>query len=342
MSFYKNCWYPVGWSSELSDSPIGKVILNENIVIFREFNGNIAALEDRCPHRFLPLSAGKVTKKGLQCGYHGLTFGETGDCTASPTQAELPTGACVKSYPVAENLGLVWIWMGNPKKANTKKIFNLPEYHDPKWAVGYGDALTIDANYLLLCDNLCDPTHVNYVHPTTLGNPNEINAPVTYKPEKWGVTTTRWTRNSEPVGFFKVFGNYGGVVDRWQIYHMHVPSTAIIDFGSIVAGKNQNADNDNGHIQVLSCHFICPVTENSSIDYWLHARNFETDNSLVGEQISEQFRIAFKEDKTILSMIQKEEEKIDNQKKLGLDLDASAGLFRHMVDQKIKEELTTV
>lgn len=63
--------------------------------------------------------------------------------------------------------------MGPPDEAVADDIFDLAQYHDPAWAVGYGDALYVDANYLLLCENLCDPSHVVYVHPTTLGNPGE-------------------------------------------------------------------------------------------------------------------------------------------------------------------------
>ena len=338
MSFIKNCWYAAGWSSQFKALPIAKTILNEEITIFRSLEGKIAALENRCPHRLLPLSAGKITQAGLQCGYHGLTFDHSGNCTVAPTQDDLPAKAFVKSYPVAEQLGLVWIWMGEPEQANPKNIYDLPEYRDTRWGVAHGDALEINANYLLLCDNLCDPTHVNYVHPTTLGSPDAVDAPVTYEQKGWGVTTSRWTLDSEPVGFFKVFGSYSSPVDRWQIYHMRVPSTAIIDFGSKVSGKEQEHGDDTGRIQIFSCHFITPVTENTSVDYWLHVRNFEPDNSAVGEKISEQFRIAFEEDKVILGMIQKEEERGQGSKRVGLELDASAGLFRHMVSQRIKEE----
>ena len=339
MTFVKNCWYAAGWSSDLTDQPVAKTILNESVVLFRTEDGNAAALENRCPHRFLPLSAGKITEAGLQCGYHGLTFDRAGNCVAAPTQDELPTNARVKAYPIAERLGLVWIWMGEANKAHPDDIYDLPQYHDPAWGVAHGDALEIDANYLLLCDNLCDPTHVNYVHPTTLGGPNIEETPVTYEQQDWGVTTSRWTPDSEPVGFFKVFGNYAGAVDRWQLYHMYVPSIAIIDFGSAVAGTGAQQGAGDDRIQGYSCHFITPVNEGRSVDYWLHARNFETDVPSVGEGISEQFRIAFAEDKTILSMIQQEEDKDEEgTKRVGMELDASAGLFRHMVNQRIKDE----
>jgi len=105
--------------------------------------------------------------------------------------------------------------------------------------------------------------------------------------------------------------------------------------------KQSPADKPSG-IQLFSCHFITPVTKNTSIDYWLHVRNFETDNKKTGEEISEQFRIAFEEDKIILGLIQKEEEKINNVPRTGLELDASAGLFRRMVEQQVRQEQSPV
>ena len=338
MSYVKNCWYAAGWSADLSDKPVAKTLLDENIVLFRTEDGQVGALEDRCPHRFLPLSAGKMIGNGLQCGYHGLTFAKDGSCVAAPTQDSLPADACARSYPVSEQLALIWVWMGDPEKAYADEIYDLPQYHDTKWGVAHGDALEIDANYLLLCDNLCDPTHVNYVHPTTLGSPDIVDTPVTYEQQEWGVTTSRWTPDSEPVGFFKAFGDFSGTVDRWQLYHMHIPSTAIIDFGSAVAGTGAEQGTGDQRIQVFSCHFITPITERKSVDYWLHVRNFAPNDPTVGEGISEQFRIAFAEDKYILSLIQREEENDEGTKRVGLELDASTGLFRHMVNQRIKDE----
>jgi vanillate O-demethylase monooxygenase subunit len=343
MSFVRNCWYPAAWARDLETGPLARTVLGENIALFRMKNGAPAAVEDRCPHRLLPLSRGLVVNEGLQCGYHGLTFDHAGGCTAAPTQDSVPD-ASIRAYPAAERLGLVWIWMGDPEKADTADIYDLPQYHDPAWGVAHGDGLYVEANYLLLCDNLCDPTHVNYVHPTTLGNPDIADMPVTYEEKDWGVRTARWTPQSETVGFCKAFGNFDGLVDRWQIYDMHVPSTAIIDFGSAVAGTGAETGGGDGRIQVFSCHFMTPETETSSFDYWLHVRNFEPDDASVGEGISEQFRIAFAEDKVILEDIQREEDRFASEmaskSRVGLELDASAGLFRLMVNRRIREEVT--
>jgi vanillate O-demethylase monooxygenase subunit len=317
-------------------------MLGESLVLFRKSDGTPVALHDRCPHRLLPLSKGMVKGDLIQCGYHGLIFDGSGRCVHSPTQATVPPQADVRSYPAAERMGMVWIWMGDPARADAADIYDLPQYHDPLWRATEGDPLYVKARYLLLCDNLSDPTHVTYVHPTTLGSPDVPDVPVTHRRQPWGVTTTRWTRGCDPVGLFQTFGNYTGKVDRWQHYHMYVPSTAIIDTGTIVAGSGTDRDGGERRVQILACHFMTPVNEFETIDYWLMVRNFATNDPDADEKFTAQLRIAFAEDKDVLEAIEVEEQAYRDGPKAGLDLDASAGLFRRMVAQRIRDESTAV
>ena len=73
-SFPLDQWYVAGFSSELTDKPIGRTYLNQKVVLFRTPDGKVSALEDRCCHKSLPLSCGNVESDGLRCGYHGLLF----------------------------------------------------------------------------------------------------------------------------------------------------------------------------------------------------------------------------------------------------------------------------
>ena len=338
MTFVRNAWYVACWSSDLTGAPHAETILGEKVVLWRGADGAARATENLCPHRFLPLSMGRVVGNDLQCGYHGLTFDGAGDCVGAPTQAEPPAGCRIRNYPVHENMGLVWIWTGDPALADPADVYDLPEYHRPGWGIAQGDALDVEANYLLLCDNLCDPTHVNYVHPSTLGNPDGINAPVTFEDKPWGVLTERLTMDSNPTGFIRAFGNHPGRVDMWQRYLIYTPSTSIIDFGAAAAGTGGIEGEGEGRIQVFSCHFMTPITETRTIDRWLHVRNFSGDDPSVGEGISTQFRIAFAEDKEVLQSVQEEEERNAGRAKVGLDLDASAGLFRLKINRLLRAE----
>lgn len=341
MPFVRNAWYVAGWSRDLGREPLAATVLGRNVVLWRGGDGAPRAVEDLCPHRYLPLSKGRVRGDRLQCGYHGLTFDGDGRCVDAPTQDSPPDGCRVQAYPAAERMGMIWIWTGDPARADRSAICDLDEYHREDWAVAFGDALDVEANYLLLCDNLCDPTHVNYVHPTTLGNPDEINAPVTHEETSWGVITERLTPDSGPTGFVRAFGSHPGKVDLWQRYLMRLPSVSIIDFGAAAAGTGGFEGGGEGRIQVFSCHFMTPVTETRTIDRWLHARNFRVGDDAAGEAISSQFRVAFAEDKEILEAVQVEEARRPGGRKVGLDLDASAGLFRRGIDRLLREEART-
>ena len=337
MSFVRNAWYVASWAHDLKDEPLAETILGENVVLWRGEGGNVHAAENVCPHRFLPLSKGRVAGDNLQCGYHGLVFDGTGLCVEAPTQ-DSPPECRIRTYPVHENMGMVWIWMGDPERADTADVYDLPEFHQDGWGVGFGDALDVEANYLLLCDNLCDPTHTNYVHPSTLGNRDGVDVPVTHADMPWGVITERFSPDATPTGFAEAMGDYDGKVDMWQRYLMYLPSVSIIDFGATVAGTGSHEAGGEGRIQVFSCHFMTPVTETRTIDRWLHVRNFRADDPSVGDGISEQFRIAFAEDKDVLQAVQAEETRHEGRTKIGLDLDASAGLFRLKLNRLLRAE----
>ena len=111
MEFVRNAWYVACWSADLNAAPKAATLLGERVVLFRDEDGRAAALEDRCPHRYLPLSMGAaVPGGGLRCGYHGMTFDSTGTCIAIPGQDRIPPGARVHAYPIVESNGIVWIW----------------------------------------------------------------------------------------------------------------------------------------------------------------------------------------------------------------------------------------
>jgi hypothetical protein len=176
------------------------------------------------------------------------------------------------------------------------------------------------------------------VHPSTLGNPDGINAPVTFEDAPWGVLTERFTDDSSPTGFVEAFGTYDGKVDMWQRYLMYTPSVSIIDFGATATGTGSFEGGGDGRLQVYSCHFMTPITETRTIDRWLHVRNFLPVDESVGDGISDQFRIAFAEDKEILQAVQAEEDRYADRVKIGLDLDASAGLFRLKINRLLRAE----
>src|SRR5258706_4604705 len=113
--FVPNWWDGAAWSGEpAAGKPLGCTMLGEPVVLYRRTDGAPAALEDRCVHRSMPLSLGRVRGDVLECGYHGLQYDAGGTCVRIPGQPAIPRSACVRSYPVVERDRVVWVWMGDP------------------------------------------------------------------------------------------------------------------------------------------------------------------------------------------------------------------------------------
>src|SRR5947199_892811 len=106
-AFVKDAWYIAAQSNELERAPsdralLARMLLREPVVLYRREDGTPVALEDRCCHRHLPLSMGKLEGDRLRCGYHGLLFAPDGRCVEIPGQASVPPQARVRAYPVVE------------------------------------------------------------------------------------------------------------------------------------------------------------------------------------------------------------------------------------------------
>jgi phenylpropionate dioxygenase-like ring-hydroxylating dioxygenase large terminal subunit len=336
--YVRSAWYPAAWSRDVKRELISRRILEEDVVLYRTSAGLPAALEDTCPHRLTPLSMGRLRGDTIECGYHGMTFNCRGECVRIPGQEIIPRNAQVRSYPVVENMGLAWIWMGDPALANPSALYDLPQYHAANWSAVEGDALRIDCHYLSLADNLCDPAHVSFVHLSTLGNTEGEDVPV--HSEKTGentLVTWRWILNSPAIPLFAKFGKFSGNVDRWHYYHYTAPSIAVIDFGSALTGTGASEGARDDCVQIYACHFITPVDAGSCIDHWLFVKNFATDEATTRAMI-EQFRIAFNEDKVILEAIQRKEKQPRARRPMRLAIDAAPTRMRQMVENRIKAE----
>src|SRR5260221_8149804 len=121
-------WWPLALSAEItSQGPTARRCGDQEYVLFRDHEGAAHALDDRCAHRRVPLSLGRVTDKGaLQCGYHGWCFdGASGQCVAittlDPTE-RVPARYKVPAFAVQERDGLLYVWTGASMEANESAI----------------------------------------------------------------------------------------------------------------------------------------------------------------------------------------------------------------------------
>jgi len=162
-------WYPVAWSNQITDRPTGVQVCGERIVLQRE-GDRVHALHDRCPHRGVPLSLGKREFPGtVTCPYHGWTFGlEDGELCAVITDgpdSPICGKARVRTYPVEERVGLVWVFMGDcvPHLIDEQ----LPaELLGTEYTIG-GRIATRTGNWRFACENGYDEGHAKYLHRTS-------------------------------------------------------------------------------------------------------------------------------------------------------------------------------
>jgi phenylpropionate dioxygenase-like ring-hydroxylating dioxygenase large terminal subunit len=171
--FLRNCWYVAALAHELIDGRLlSRMLLGEHVLLYRGESGRVIALNDRCPHRGALLSQGRLEGDAVRCMYHGIKYDGSGACVQIPGQEMIPPKLRVRSYPVEQRSHFIWVWMGDPAKADPALIVDLPYLHDPRWK-GLPAYLHYAANYLLIVDNLSDLSHLAFVHTKTLGGSEE-------------------------------------------------------------------------------------------------------------------------------------------------------------------------
>jgi vanillate O-demethylase monooxygenase subunit len=163
-SFPLNCWYVAATSDEVGRRPLGRSLLDQPVVLYRQESGSVAAFEDRCAHRAFPLSVGRVEGDLLVCAYHGFAYDAAGTCVRVPSQPNVPTGVCVRRFPVREEPPFVWIWLGRPEGAATSAPPRLRWLNEDGWSA-FGVNREVASNYMLLHEHYLDLTHTLVVHP---------------------------------------------------------------------------------------------------------------------------------------------------------------------------------
>ncbi len=158
-------WYIACTSEELSRRPIARLILDVPLVLFRGEGGRAAALLDRCPHRNVPLSAGRVVSGGLlECGYHGWRFDGGGICRLVPALTGPQEGRARRapSFAVREQQGYVWVW-ATPDQEPTREPYSFPFQDDPRYIhVPY--SVTLEGTLFNVLENALDVPHTAFLH----------------------------------------------------------------------------------------------------------------------------------------------------------------------------------
>jgi phenylpropionate dioxygenase-like ring-hydroxylating dioxygenase large terminal subunit len=267
--FVRNAWYAAGFSDEFGRHLLARTYLGEAVVIYRTGDGKPVAFEDRCAHRRLPLSMGRLIDDRVECGYHGLVYDCTGACVKIPGQSResIPTGARVRTYPLIDRHFYLWIWMGDPALADPRLIPDFGVLAAPG-VDRHRIKLHLSCNFQLVVDNLLDLSHLAYVHSTTTGNP-ALAEEAEVKTARDGDTVQikRWVRNVMPSPTFVQFGGFKGRVNLWQVSQYAPPSYVTVSYGSSDVGIPISDDDDiwsHGAWGFDVLHGITPETERTT------------------------------------------------------------------------------
>jgi phenylpropionate dioxygenase-like ring-hydroxylating dioxygenase large terminal subunit len=294
--FMSNCWQVAAYSAEVGGKLLSRTIAGQPVILYRAESGDAVAMQDRCPHRYLPLSLGRLDGEVVECGYHGLRFGPSGVCLRVPGQEIIPAKARVTVYPTVERYKFVWVWLGDAEKAAPALV---PDFHwmvDEEWAVAEGYH-HIEAGYRFLVDNLLDLSHETFVHPESIGNDAVADSPANVSVV--GDKTVRVHRdmlNCEPPPQIVALIGSTGKIDRWHTTYYTPPGFCVIENGAVPAGTKDLSRGFEGRILNL----ITPETEKSSHYFWAHARNRRLDDAELTGVVRQRIRKIFDQDKAVL------------------------------------------
>ncbi len=227
----RNAWHVAGWAMDLApETPFAITIAGTPVVVWRSAGGGVRALEDRCVHRLAPLSRGRCEGEALRCMYHGFVFGGDGVVTEIPGQTRIPVQARVRAFPVVERHSWLWIWPGDPALADPALIPPAVGFDHPDYILGRGQ-LDYAASAGLIHDNLCDFTHLSFVHSASFGANEEwarTRPKVTMLPR--GIRFERWVRAQSGMR------SRQEPVDVWSSYDYHVPGVLLMPSASYPVG----------------------------------------------------------------------------------------------------------
>ena len=295
MTFLRNAWYMFGWRDELPEGGmLARTVLDEPIVVYRNVEtGSLVALHDRCPHRFAPLSRGRLEGTEIRCGYHGLKFDCEGACTENPfNRGAIPRAAKVRSFPVVEAPGTIWVWTGDPHGADVALIPDIAYHADPAMRYVKG-VTTVASDYRLLSDNLMDLTHATFLHPAFGGWEYMPRFRSEERPD--GSVVSDYTIDD-------MVNIYEGMIEAERIrvrdtIRWIAPSTHLLDSYGGLRGE------EDWQVYVPSAHILTPETATSTHYFW--SSGVEKDSPMPDEELHAILQAAFDtEDKPMVEAVQ--------------------------------------
>ncbi|MCA9709281.1 MAG: Rieske 2Fe-2S domain-containing protein [Myxococcales bacterium] len=268
----KNFWYPLTLSEDLPQGACKPVqLFGEPLVLFRGESGEPICLIDRCPHRSIPLSLGRVEQGRIECRYHGWQFGARGQCLRIPSQkaeVRIPPRACAQHRACAERHGMVWVWAGAADATEAAGASGdaidgaygpalAPLGDEGMYAHTY-DA-RIDVPHELAIENLLDPAHLPFTHHGTMSR-RSFAQPIRFDDLDDGHAVISAQSVIEPPQGAPV-----PPIER-VVFRFYEPCIAVLDLFGKPKGKFQ--------MRSYQVHFCVPVAKDASHMFSFYGANF--------------------------------------------------------------------
>ncbi len=335
--FIRNAWYVGAQAREIDHALLGRRILGQPILFYRTKAGEVVALHDACPHRFMPLSKGRLIEDNVRCLYHGSLFDPTGACLEVPSQPNIPPKCIVKTYPVVERHKWVWIWMGDPAKADAALIpdesylgFGVEGYSTIEHRYRH-----VKGRYGLCNENLIDDTHITFLHLGQFESGGRVHTlPEISQEGPW--IKSRWFDPSEKISpFFRMLFDVDyEFAPRALIGHFHLPATHVV----WIEMYNPKAPEAPPRVLRVALAFT-PETETSTHWFWAESRNFHPGDpawdAFAGETswaIQDQDLYAIEAIETLL------QQNCELPEEVSFKADAGVMRARRVMNQIIREE----
>ena len=299
-NYPRNMWWVAALSSEVTEKPLARWILETPVVLYRIEDGTTAAMYDRCPHRWAPLSEGHVDGSRIICPYHGMQFDTSGTCVKAPTQEMTPKSAQIPSYVTKEAGAYVWIWMGD-KAAIDCDPPDVSYQTNPDWTYmsGYYD---VAANWVLVRENVLDLTHIPFLHANTFKQNDWVTAPDTYMDGE----TICYEQEFDLAPLSPLFCAGMGLPEDKPIKRKQVGRmpTLAVSFSDWMVHDPAPESGHRSDFLMRGCHIVTPSQRGRTHYFWGAAFDVPHLSDDVIEKTSNSVIAAFNEDKHLLEKLQ--------------------------------------
>lgn len=269
--FLLRAWYVAALSSEVGPTELfHRKLLNVNVMIYRKQDGTPVAMRDRCPHRFAPMHMGKRSGDEVACPYHALRFNSEGGCVHNPHGAgAIPRAAKIRTFPLVERYGYLWIWMAD----EAPDLTLLPDYSPLDQGHPHGLAHTymhLDAHFELVIDNVMDLSHIDHVHGEIITTRGQLSPQIPAVVEGEHTVNARWEWRQTPALhiFSKFMPDPEAEARHFFDITWHQPAHIQLSVGAI---QGEGALDLKACIGQYDLHTTTPETENST-HYWFSTR----------------------------------------------------------------------